>query len=341
MRAPEFWQGLLSLELSPTKARAVLSQLGPDCCTLQQLLDSDAISQSDKQIAQAGNTGIIPAGINWIGCDEQEFPENLRSADPPVAISFRGTLLPEDTLAVAIVGTRKASVYGKAVAKKISMELASAGVTIVSGGAHGVDSAAHEGALEVGGRTIAVMGCGVDVPYPKLNRELFDRVIQNGAIVSQFSLGSAPDWWRFPTRNDTIVGLSRAVVVIEAPEKSGALTTASSAAEHGRHMFVTPANIDSLSHRGSFRLINEGATLLYSPDQIFEALGVKKRIGKAEKAELTEGQRSILALLSSEPEIPDVIAEKLNLQAGPLLGELTLLEVLGYVSKTSGGYIKN
>ncbi len=251
-----------------------------------------------------------------------------------------GKIEPRDSLAVSIVGTRKASIYGAAVARRIAYELASAGITIISGGAYGIDAAAHEGALEAGGRTIAVLGSGLDKLYPASHKHVFEKISRNGAVISQFALGKTSQPWMFPIRNDTIAGLSRAVIVVEAPSMSGALITAASAAEYGRLVFATPANIDSLNYRGSFRLINDGATLLFTPDQVFEALGVNKRVGARPQIELSETHAAILALLSSEPEIPDNLSEKLQLPAGEMFAHLTELELRGLISKTPGGYVK-
>lgn len=342
MRSPDFWQALLSADLLPHMARAVLGRLGPSCLDAPDLQVAPGLSRSEKEkvaTARPLSEGHRSA-FRVISLEDAEYPENLRSANPPVALWVRGAFNREDSIAVAIVGTRKASNYGKAVAKKLAMELASGGITVVSGGAYGIDSAAHSGALEAGGRTLAVLGSGIDRPYPASSRGLFEKIAKQGAVVSQFAVGTKPDWWRFPLRNDTIVGLSRAVIVVEAPERSGALTTATSAAEHGRHLFVTPANMDSLSHRGSFRLINEGATLLYSPDQVFEALGVSKRLAEAIPIKLSETQQRVLNLLTHDAEIVDVLADKLDIPSHLVLGELTKMELDGVVVKTAGGYIR-
>lgn len=280
-------------------------------------------------------------GVRAIGFEESEFPNNLRLVrEPPVALMVKGTLSEKDELAVAIVGTRKPTTYGRAVARKLSQEFARAGVTVVSGGAFGIDAQAHAGAIEEGGRTIAVLGSGVDRIYPAANRGLFERIQENGALISQFALGAKPDWWRFPSRNVVIAGLSRVVIVVEAPEKSGSLITASVAGEEGRHVFAIPANVDSLNYRGSFKLINDGATLLYSPDQIFDVLGTKKEKSKAPSIDLTANQKKLLDELSSTPKLVDNLADALGLQAGVLLAELTQLELGGLIMKTPGGYIK-
>ena len=267
MRKPDFWQAFLSLDLSATKSRGLLERLGTSCISANDLLASQALSATERKKLEKLKP-LTPnqiALLNPISLDDSHFPENLKlTQDPPVAIMLRGSVSREDDNAVAIVGTRKASAYGRIIAKKLASELAAGGVTVVSGAAHGVDAAAHLGAMEAGGRTIAVLGSGLDIPYPASHRGLIGQIAEQGAVVSQFALGTKPDWWRFPVRNYLIAGLSRAVIVVEAPETSGSLLTATIAAEEGRHVFVTSANIDSLQHRGSFRLINDGATLLRS-----------------------------------------------------------------------------
>ncbi len=342
MRSPRFWQALLSLDLLPHQARALLERLGPDCVEPEDLIRSHAIT-NDQKTKLENALAKLDSISDWphiLSVEHDDYPSNLRTANPPAALMVLGKIEPRDSLAVSIVGTRKASIYGAAVARRIAYELASAGITIISGGAYGIDAAAHEGALEAGGRTIAVLGSGLDKLYPASHKHVFEKISRNGAVISQFALGKTSQPWMFPIRNDTIAGLSRAVIVVEAPSMSGALITAASAAEYGRLVFATPANIDSLNYRGSFRLINDGATLLFTPDQVFEALGVNKRVGARPQIELSETHAAILALLSSEPEIPDNLSEKLQLPAGEMFAHLTELELRGLISKTPGGYVK-
>jgi DNA processing protein len=275
-----------------------------------------------------------------MGAEDDAYPENLRlTRCPPVALAVQGELKPSDSMAVAIVGTRKASVYGLAVARQLARSLAASGVTIVSGGAHGIDTSAHKGALEGGGRTIVVLGCGIDRVYPAANRDLFRSAAKSGAVVSQFACGTKPDYWRFPIRNEVIAGLSRAVVVVEAPEGSGSLSTASSAAHEGRHVFAATGPVDEVSFRGSFALINDGATLFYSPDQILDVLGLPRRSSRPEKT-VSRQQQAILAQLSKSPELADNIGDALGLAPGIVMAELTALELEGLVARYGSGYVK-
>ncbi|MGI8924658.1 MAG: DNA-processing protein DprA [Fimbriimonadales bacterium] len=343
MRKPDFWQALLSLDLSAEKSRELLDRLGPSCITAHDLLASPALSGSDrKKLSEQKSLSAQQASLlNPISIEEAAFPENLRATqNPPVALVVAGELLPSDTVAVAIVGTRKASGYGRSIARKLASELAKSGITIVSGAAFGIDAEAHKGALEAGGRTIAVMGSGLDKPYPASHRGLLNQIARSGAVVTQFALGTKPDWYRFPNRNYLIAGLSRAVIVVEAPEKSGALLTANLAGEEGRHVFVTPAQMGNAAYLGGFRLINDGATLLYSVDQVFEALGVERVAEPKKAARLSLTQRLILEKLTAEPELADNLSERLDQPAGIILAELTGLEIEGLVAKSGGGYVK-
>ena len=279
--------------------------------------------------------------LKVVSCEDDGFPDNLKLMQlPPVALMVSGDLRPEDALAVAIVGTRKASPYGRATARRIATDLAGAGVTVVSGAAFGIDAEAQKAAIQAGGRTIAVVGSGLDRPYPASHRGLLQDVARNGAVLSQFALGAAPDWWRFPERNYVIAGLARAIIVIEAPNKSGALLTANLANEEGRMVFVVPSRMDDEGFVGSFRLINDGATLLYSAGQIFDSLGIQAALPARSDYKATSSQRAILEKLSSEPRLADTLSEELDQPAGAILAELTRLEVEGLVAKSAGGYIR-
>lgn len=339
MRDSRFWQGFLTLDLPPRKARDVLECLGPNCVTFEQLRESPAISVEMRKALP--NKVEVPADVKVVSLYDDHYPDCLKVArDPAPALMYRGDLGNGNAHRVAIVGTRKATAYGRAVARKLAMELAEADVIVVSGGAYGIDSEAHQGALQAGGKTIAVLGSGLRRPFPAANRGLFSKIMENGAVVSQFALDTKPDYWRFPLRNLLIAGMSHAVIVVEAPEGSGSLLTAHAAADEGRHVFATPAAIDSESHFGSFRLINDGATLLASVDQVFAALGIEKRCRPQKTVRLTETQELILSRLSKEPELADNLSEEMGLAPGVMLSELTNLELEGLVARAGGGYVR-
>ena len=211
--------------------------------------------------------------VKIITQDDPAYPVNLKNIfDPPLVLFLRGEILPEDDLSIAIVGTRIATIYGMNMARKISSQLGQRGFAIISGGARGIDTAAHQAALVINARTIAVLGCGVDVVYPPENTRLFGQIIKNGALVSEFPMGTLPLGQNFPQRNRIISGLSVGVVVIEAPRKSGALITACSALEQGREVFCVPGQADSFTMKGSHQLLREGAKLVEDVDDIIEEI---------------------------------------------------------------------
>ncbi len=207
--------------------------------------------------------------------DDTAYPWRLGEIyDPPLALFVRGSLLPEDEHSVAIVGTRRPTPYGIRMAEKLARELAARGITVVSGLATGIDAAAHRGALEAGGRTIAVLGNGVDVVYPRENRELTDRIIERGCILSQFPMGYQPNKGHFPRRNRLISGMTLGTVVVQAPRDSGALITAHAAVEQGREVFAVPGEAGIHASEGPHGLIREGAKLVESAEDIIVELNL-------------------------------------------------------------------
>jgi DNA processing protein len=209
---------------------------------------------------------IQSLGVDVLTWNSEGYPRRLKEIDqPPPVLYVRGSLIPEDDWAVAIVGTRRVTSYGRQVADDVATTLAQNGVTIVSGLARGVDSIAHQAAIHAGGRTIAVLGNGVDLVYPPENRNLAAQIMEHGALISDYALGTKPDGVNFPPRNRIISGLSMAVIIVEAGETSGALITATFAAEQGRDVFAVPGNINAPQSKGANRLIRDGAQPLLSP----------------------------------------------------------------------------
>src|SRR6266850_5313102 len=217
--------------------------------------------------------GETAAAAVCISRDDTSYPANLREIPlPPEPLWVRGRVEADDTLAIAIVGAREATPYGVGCAERLAEDLAARGITIISGLARGIDSAAHRGALRAGGRTIAVLGSGVDVIYPPENRRLALQVAEGGAVVSQFPLGTPPLAGYFPARNRVIAGLSLGVVVVEAAEKSGSLITAGLAGELGREVMAVPGPLTSLMSRGAHRLIQDGAALIQGWEDVVSQL---------------------------------------------------------------------
>lgn len=268
------------------------------------------------------------------------YPPSLRELeDFPPLLFVRGSLQERDRFAVAIVGTRKPSAYGRSVAERLARELSRYGLTIVSGGARGIDTAAHTGALRSGGRTIAVLGSGIDVPYPAESAALFGRIATQGAVLSEYPPGTQPDAWRFPARNRLVSALSLGVLVVEAPNDSGALITASHALEQGKPVFAVPGNIDTGHSAGCHKLIKDGATLVDSVEDIVRALGIAPEPPPERAIELpplTPVQQELLRALSLTPKHVDVLADELKLPVAQINAELLLLEMHNLVRRQPG-----
>jgi DNA processing protein len=275
--------------------------------------------------------------LTW---EDEEYPRHLKEIDqPPPVIYLRGSLAPEDEWAVAIVGTRRVTAYGRQVAEDVATTLAHNGVTIVSGLARGVDSIAHQAALNAGGRTLAVLGNGVDRVYPPENRKLADQIMEQGALVSDYALGVPPDGINFPPRNRIISGLSMAVIIVEAGETSGALITASFAAEQGREVFAVPGNINAPQSRGTNRLIRDGAQPLLNPQDVLEALNLTmvtehQAVRVALPTDPVESK--LYTLLSHEPMHVDDIRALANMPIETVSATLVMMELKGMVRQVGG-----
>ena len=274
-------------------------------------------------------------GVMAITLQDPDYPPLLAQIPaPPPVIYVRGTLASEDATAVAIVGTRRATATGREVASRIARELAEAGVTIVSGLARGIDGVAHAAALEAGGRTIAVLGSGVNVVYPPEHRNLASRIVESGALISDYPLDTKPDAVNFPPRNRIIAGLSLAVVIVEAPARSGALITCDFAADQGREVFVVPGSVLSHASQGSNRLLREGARAVTSAADILEDLNLDRRreqVAVQQALPMTEEERRLLALVTSEPRHIDDLAAAANLEIAAASALLTMMELKGVI----------
>ncbi|MDP3016791.1 MAG: DNA-processing protein DprA, partial [Deltaproteobacteria bacterium] len=254
-------------------------------------------------------SSLEKSGGRIITLKDEVYPPRLRDIyDPPALLYLKGELKKEDELAVSIVGSRKTTPYGRWITEKISQTLVRYGVTIVSGMARGVDSVAHWGAISGGGRTLAVLGCGVDVVYPPENRNLFSKIIEQGAVLSEFPMGSPPEGGHFPKRNRIISGLSMGVVVVEAGPDSGSLITANYALEQGREVFAIPGNVGADGSRGTNRLIKDGAKLVESSEDILEEIlpqwrREKERIEevKPRGPDLSEEEKVLYEMLGETP----------------------------------------
>ncbi len=272
---------------------------------------------------------------------DQSYPNNLRQIfDPPPLLYVRGDLKPEDELAISIVGSRLTSNYGRMITERIAGDLARHGVTIVSGMARGIDSAAHKGALSAGGRTIAVLGCGVDIVYPPENHHLFDEITAHGAVISEFPISTPPEGSNFPRRNRIISGLSLGVVVVQADSRSGSLITAGLALEQNRDVFAVPGNVGTAGSRGTNRLIKQGAKLIESAEDILEEVLPRFQHRVLEREErkpfLEEDEERVFCLLEDEPIHIDSIIAQTRMSPSRVSTILLQLELKGLVQQLSG-----
>jgi DNA processing protein len=289
-------------------------------------------------------------GAEVVTRDDPRFPGGLKQIPyPPLLLYIKGTLTPADSLAVAIVGTRGASYYGLKAARRLAGALAARGVTVVSGLARGVDTAAHQGALEMSGRTLAVLGCGLDVVYPPENLKLYQEIPINGALVSEFPLSTPPEARNFPIRNRIISGLSLGVLVIEAGVKSGTAITVRYALDQGREVFAVPGPIDSPTSAGPHRLIQDGAKLVQDVEDILNELpalrkapgplftaGPAGRVAEAPGFSGPAPEDPLLPLLGSEPLQLEELVQAARLPVQDVLSRLTLLELQGLVKELPG-----
>lgn len=258
--------------------------------------------------------------------------------DPPPALWLRGSAEPEllSRPAVAIVGARACSSYGRSVARSLGRDIAAAGVVVISGMARGIDGEAHRGVLDAGGTTVAVLGCGIDRNYPAAHAELAGRIAETGLIVSEYEPGVEPAPWRFPARNRIISGLARAVVVVEARERSGALITVDFALEQGREVLAVPGEITSALSVGSNALLRLGAAPALRSDDVLEAIGII--VEKPALAEPDGDGGRVLIALRDAPATADELARATGLRAADVASLLVELELDGRVSAGEGVY---
>jgi len=279
-------------------------------------------------------------GITTLTWDDETYPRQLKNiVNPPFVLYVRGSILPRDEWALAVVGTRNASVYGKEVTRTLVEGLAASGVTIVSGLALGIDTQAHASTVAVGGRTLAVLGCGPDTVYPRRNEKLAADIVQHGALVSEFPLGTPPESGNFPRRNRIISGLSMGVLMVEGSVKSGARITVDFALEQGRDVFAVPGNILGRGSAGPNKLIQQGAKLVTTIGDILEELNLKMVAQHTEARKIipdTPVEAAILPHLSAEPLHVDELGRLTGLTSAELSSALTMMELKGMVRPTGG-----
>lgn len=290
---------------------------------------------------------IGKAGARVVSQADAEYPKLLREiASPPLVLYVKGRLDERDARCVGVVGSRQTTHYGRESAQKLAIQLAHCGFTVVSGGARGIDTAAHEGALKIQGRTLAVLGCGLDVVYPPENRELFERIAAEGALLSEFPFGTEPDKQTFPMRNRIISGISLGLVVVECGLNSGALITANMALEQGRQVFAVPGRIDSPQSKGTHRLIKDGAKLVEDAEDIleeFEFLFSKKKraatgaeTGTLAAPTLNERESKVYATIERDETGIDEIIRASGLTSAEVSATLLALEMKKLIRQLPG-----
>lgn len=282
----------------------------------------------------------MAAGIQVMTWQDEYYPRLLREIyQPPPVLYLRGEVLPEDETAVAVVGTRRITAYGRQVTEELVSALARNQITVVSGLARGTDAAAHQSALRAGGRTIAVLGSGVDRIYPPEHRRLAEEIAESGAVVSDYPPGTAPESANFPPRNRIISGMSLATVVVEAGETSGALITATFAAEQGREVLAVPGLITAPSSKGTNRLINSGARPLLSPEDVLEAINLQRmntqRIARR-VLPADDTETKLLEVMGDGSMVVDEISFLSGLPIDKVSATLAMMELKGLI-RNSGG----
>lgn len=339
-------------QIGPTRFRRLLEVFGaPEAAwraspmeLARAGLDRRAI-EGMVRLRQAADPQAVLArlerqGVRLLTIDDADYPQLLREVhDPPPVLYIKGELLASDRWAVAVVGTRRVTSYGRQVVERLVAELARAGLTIVSGLARGVDGVAHRVALEAGGRTIAVLGSGLDRIYPAEHSALARDIAASGAVVSEFPLGTPPDALNFPRRNRIISGLAMGTLVVEAGEASGALITADFALEQGREVFAVPGSILSAASAGPNRLIQEGAKLVTCAQDILEELNISAAAQQEVVREAlpeNETEAHLLRLMGSEPRHIDELGRAAGLPAAEVSSALTLMELKGLVRQVGG-----
>ncbi len=320
------WQAVPGLRSGAVSARRGGTTLG------------DRVDRELRTLAALGGRAVC--------YPDPDYPLLLRTiACPPPVLYLRGRIEPGNGAAVAIIGSRSATSYGRRTAHRLARDLADRGVTVVSGLAQGIDAEAHAGCLAGGGATIAVLGCGLDVVYPRINNRLYCRIAETGLLISEYPLGTRPDGFRFPARNRIIAGLSRGVVVVEAAQRSGTLITVQHALEEGREVFAVPGQVDSAKSAGSHWLLQQGAGLVVCADDIVLGLGlpissIPVPEPRQETGAVDSAAADVLALLDPYPVLRDELLRRSGLGSARLSELLLILELAGCVEILPGDRVR-
>ena len=368
--------------LTEREKMTVLQHFGSpeDCYYADESAYSAVETLGEGAVAALCNKELKEAEVILSACEKKKihiltygdalYPAFLRNiADPPLVLYYRGILPDFDREPmIGVVGTRKASAYGLSTARQMGRQIAAHGGIVVSGMAEGIDAMATWGALDAGKTAVGVLGNGVDRIYPSCNRDLFRKMEQQGCLISEYPPGTAPAKWNFPKRNRIISGLSNGVLVVEAPQKSGALITARQALEQGRDVFVVPGNIGVSSCEGSNALLKDGAVLVTSgwdvvgeyayryPDKIHKEIPIVQPTAdkivvdnpmpplysdvENNAADLSDTEKAILTAIGHGEQLIDTVIAETGLDSSDVLAALTMLEVSGYVTTRPGGWVQ-
>lgn len=346
-------------KVGPVSVRSLVGELGSAGAIFEadkrQLMSASGVAAATAEAILAGREATgwkseieksAALGIRLVAQIDPEYPEQLLAIhDPPLALYVKGEFKSRDKRAIGVVGSRRPTYYGKECAERMGSGLARAGYTVVSGLATGIDTAAHEGALKANGRTIAVIGSGLDKVYPPANRELAEEVAKSGALVSEFPLGRNPDKTTFPMRNRVVSGLSMGVVVVEAGPRSGALITADQALDQGRTVFAMPGRVDSRLSQGAHRLIKEGARLVEHAEDVleeFDLLLPHESAGKPSgySAELTKEESELACRLDGGGVQVDDLIRATGMKPAEVNAMLIGLEMKGVVRMLPGRVVE-
>jgi DNA processing protein len=330
---------------APAVELARVTGIKPD--TAKAIKEFSGWRQAEEEVLRTKNLGA-----EIITFSDDAYPPNLKEThDPPPYLYVRGRLVPEDRVSLAVVGSRGATEPGRKMTVKIAGELAAKGITVVSGGAKGIDTEAHKGALAARGRTIAVLGCGLDVTYPPENKELFGRIAESGAVITEYPVGTEPFRGNFPARNRIISGISLGVLVVEATDDSGSLITANFALDQGREVYAVPGSVASPTARGTNGLIKKGAKLVQGTEDILLDLfpylkGYLRELNleaaaeanpePAPEIELDPEERALFDCISVEPAHIDNLAARSGMEVRRALSVLLNMELKGAVKQVSG-----
>ncbi len=350
----QFWVAFTHVHgVGPARLRHLLAYFG----NLKEAWWAEAVDLAESGLPQAAIEHLITLrkslqpeklldeihrlGAQVVTLADENYPPLLRETEgSPAVLYVKGTLTAQDQRAVAVVGTRKASNYGAEMTRRLVVALTQAGVTIVSGLAYGIDVIAHQEALNAGGRTIAVLGCGIDILYPSNHRHVAEKIIKNGALITEFAPGTEPLPVNFPIRNRIISGMTLGTLVVEAPEKSGALQTANFAGEQGRDVFAVPGNVTSPNSMGTNMLIQDGAKLVISAEDILKELNLSQRSAETRQAvkklmPANPVEARIMELLQTEALHVDEISRECQLSIQETNAILALMELKGLVFQSA------